>query len=68
MSCRAGIRARDVTAAPALGAGQNAGKVLADKAYDANNLLHLIEEHGGNAVIPSRSNRREPEALDTDTA
>ena len=62
-----GGQRHDVTAAPALVEGPNAGKVLADKAYDADTLLRLIEEQGGIAVIPSRSNRREPRALDTET-
>lgn len=32
--------------------------ILADRAYDANNIVKYIEEHGACAVIPSKSNRK----------
>lgn len=32
--------------------------VLSDKAYDADDLLAKLEEAGGKAVIPLKSNRK----------
>jgi len=37
--------------------GKEAEFVLADKAYDSNNILEKIEEMGATAVIPPKSNR-----------
>ena len=35
-----------------------AEQVLADRAYDANSLIELIEKQGGEAVIPPRRHRK----------
>ena len=40
-------------------------QLLADKAYDANHLRHLLAEQGIEAVIPSTTSRNEPIAYDT---
>lgn len=39
-------------------AGLASGKVLADKAYDADRLHDLILDEGGEPVIPPRRHRR----------
>ena len=44
----------DILAARQLMAGQKGGHVLADKAYDAEWLIDLIEDLGAIAVIPPR--------------
>ena len=51
-------QAHDVTAAPALLEGQQADAVLADKAYDSNDLRDQIAEMEAQAVIPSKRNRK----------
>lgn len=38
--------------------------VVGDRAYDSDAFIAHIESLGGRAVIPSRSNRRQPRALD----
>ena len=48
----------DITAAPALLEGQEAGAVLADKAYDSNDLRETIARMKAEAVIPSKRNRK----------
>lgn len=35
-----------------------AENILGDKAYDTNDIIETIERNGGNAVIPSKSNRK----------
>ena len=40
-------------------------KLVGDKAYDTNEILGLVAEAGGIAVIPSRSNRKEPRPIDS---
>ena len=50
----------DVTAAADLLKGENASAVLADKAYDSNDLRDLIAGMGAQAVIPSKRNRKIP--------
>lgn len=63
-----GGQRHDVTAAPDLVKGHAGAIVVADKAYDADDLIRLIEEElHGVAVIPSRSNRREPREIDSAT-
>ena len=47
----------DCTQAQALLAGFHAHAVLADKGYDADELITGIQETGALAVIPPRSNR-----------
>ncbi len=51
-------QASDVTAAPDLLEGQNAGAILADKAYDSNHLRGRIATMKAEAVIPSKRNRK----------
>ena len=51
-------QAHDITAAPALLKGEKAKAVLADKAYDSNDLRELIAGMKAQAVIPSKRNRK----------
>jgi transposase len=51
-------QAGDITTAPTLLAGLTAGGVIADKAYDSNDLRDLIAEAGAQAVIPSNRTRK----------
>jgi transposase len=53
-----GGEAGDVTMAPALLSDADAGAVIADKAYDSNELRALIAEAGAEAVIPSNRTRK----------
>jgi transposase len=59
-----GGQAADVTQGKALVAGIGAGHVIADKGYDSNDLVGAIEAGGAEAVIPPRSNRKEPRDYD----
>jgi transposase len=43
-----------------------AQNVLCDKAYDTNDTIETIERNGGNAVIPSKTNRKVIRPLDTE--
>lgn len=51
-------QAADITAAPDLLEGQQADAVLADKAYDSNDLRQQIADMKAAAVIPSKRNRK----------
>lgn len=51
-------QANDITAAPDLLEGQEAGAVLADKAYDSNDLRQRIADMKAEVVIPSKRNRK----------
>lgn len=51
-------QAADITTAPDLLEGQEAGAVLADKAYDSNGLRERIANMEAQAVIPSKRNRK----------
>lgn len=42
-------------------------KVIADKAYDSNELLATIDEMGASAVIPSKANRKQQRTIDSET-
>lgn len=53
------VQAHDITAASALLEVQEAGAVLADKAYDSNELRETIARMEAQAVIPSKRNRIE---------
>jgi transposase len=55
-----GGQVQDVTKAPALLAGIQAQQVIADKGYDSQAVVKVIEQQGGNAVIPSLSHRKHP--------
>lgn len=51
-------QAADITAAPDPLEGQKADAVLADKAYDSNDLRERIAAMKAEAVIPSKRNRK----------
>lgn len=55
----------DIAQGESLISGYQAQQVIADKGYDCDRFLLLIEENGAQAVIPSRSNRLEPRDYDT---
>ena len=59
-----GGEVHDVTQAPALIKGLPAEQVIADKSYDSQAVVKLIEGQGGTAIIPSKSNRKNPRAHD----
>ena len=61
-----GGQVHDVVAAPALLEGIKGGGVIADKAYDSNNLRQLIADAGMRAVIPSTRSRKVPIPHDAD--
>ena len=50
-------QAHDLTQAPALIAGFRVDQIIADKAFDSNGFLALIEAAGAEAVIPPSSVR-----------
>jgi transposase len=54
----------DVTQGAASVSGIKAEHVVADKGYDSAALVEVIEAGGATAVIPPRSNRKEPRAYD----
>ncbi len=53
--------------AKALLSSINAERVIADKAYDSNELLTTIDQVGAGAVIPSKANRKQQRTLDVET-
>ena len=55
-----GGQAADISQALPLLQGVKAGALLADKGYDADLLLAWLKEHDMEAVIPPKSNRKEP--------
>ena len=55
----------DVTQAEALIAGTQPEVVIGDKGYDSNKLVKTIRIMGAEAVIPPKSNRKEPRTYDT---
>ena len=56
----------DITQAELLLEGYQPDAVLADKGYDADALVKRIEAKGAEAVIPPKSNRKEPRDYDKD--
>lgn len=56
--CITAGQTHDITAAAVLLEGQQAKAVLADKAYDSNDLRELIAGMKAEAVIPSKRNRK----------
>ena len=50
----------DVTQGEALVSGLKADPVIADKGYDSDGLVAVIEAGGAKAVIPPKSNRKRP--------
>jgi transposase len=61
-----GGQVHDILAAPALLDGVKGDAVIADKAYDSNDLRHTIAQAGMIAVIPSTRSRKAPIAHDRD--
>jgi transposase len=59
-----GGQAHDMSQAEAMIIGIKSEHVIADKGYDSSAFVRAIEAGGASAVIPSRSNRREPRPLD----
>lgn len=59
-----GGKRNDMTQARQLVSTQLVDNIIADKNYDSNWLVELIEQQGATAVIPSRRNRRQPRAYD----
>jgi transposase len=59
-----GGQVADVTQGKALISGIKAEHVIADKGYDSSDLVGAIEAGGAKAVIPPRSNRKEPRDYD----
>jgi transposase len=60
-----GGQAHDISQAEALIDNLKYEHVIADKGYDSRAFVKTIEASGAKAVIPSRSNSREPRPLDT---
>jgi transposase len=54
----------EITQAEALIEGYEQTTVIADKGYDSSTFVQYIEDKGGKAVIPSRSNRNKPRVYD----
>lgn len=54
-----GGQQHDITQAPELLQDQKADFVIADRGYDANELIELIDQMGAIPVIPPRKNRTE---------
>ena len=54
----------DINFAPQLVDSLAVAAVIADKGYDSDALVEQIEVHGAQAVIPPRSHRLHPRALD----
>ena len=54
----------EVKQAPQLLAGRHCDYVIGDKAYDADDLLDLIENMGATPVIPPRKRRKSPQVYD----
>lgn len=54
----------DITQADQLIDGMDSEYVIADKGYDSDEFRETIANSGSVAVIPSRSNRKEPHTYD----
>ena len=48
------------------GAPPKAKALVADKAYDSNEIIECAQEVGMEVVIPAKANRKQPRALDKD--
>jgi transposase len=59
-----GGEVNDITQAEALVRGREGRGVVGDRAYDSDAFVAHVAELGMRVVIPSRSTRREPRALD----
>jgi transposase len=60
-----GGECHESTQAEALLGDQVGDYVLGDRAFDSDNLIAFILDHGAIPVIPSRKNRKEPREYDT---
>jgi transposase len=67
MPCQATGQAHDLRGTAALIEGLSCGKLLADRAFDANWLREALADARIEAVIPPKSNRRFPAEFDRDT-
>jgi len=56
----------DITQGPALIAGSDAEKIIADRGYDSDAFIADIESRHAEPVIPPRSNRLEERSYDTE--
>ena len=56
--------AADCTVAPDLLTGFTAEAVIADKGYDSNEIVDMVERSGAEAVIPPRKHRKRPRDYD----
>ena len=54
----------DIIQAPALIEGLDPNMVIADKAYDTNDFIQMIQDMGAMVVIPVRSNRNQQPECD----
>ena len=54
----------DITQAPALMKEVDVEITIADKGYDSETFVKLLQDNGIEAVIPSRKNRKEPRDYD----
>ena len=59
-----GGQAHDITQAPALLVGFHVEQVIADKAYDSDAFIALVQASGAQPVIPPRKNRLAPRHYD----
>jgi transposase len=59
-----GGQRHDITQAEGLIADYEFERVIADRSYDADDLLLVIAEKGAEAVIPPRRNRKESREYD----
>ena len=57
-------QASDVTQAKPLIKGLPFEIVIADKGYDSQTVVAAVEDQGGEAVVPSRSNAKSPRKTD----
>jgi transposase len=60
-------QASDIGQAEALLAEHEPEAVIADKGYDSDKFVGVIEERGAQAVIPPKANRVEPREYDRHT-
>jgi transposase len=54
-----GGQRHDITQAKDLTAEYDFERVIADRAYDADDFIEYVEDKGGESVIPPRRNRKE---------
>jgi transposase len=59
-----GGQAGDAPQAIPLLTGVEATHVIADKGYDSNKILAFVRQRGATAVIPPKSNRKNPQVYD----